>query len=117
MKPVVFNLKTMSPGAAEDNDVYIGRGSKWGNPFIIGRDGTREEVVEKYFYHAARSPELLRSLPELTGKRLLCFCKPEECHGDVLVFLWMVWHAPNMQALLTSEDACEVVRGLAGRDL
>ena len=29
-------------------DVYIGRGSKWGNPFVIGKDGTREEVINKY---------------------------------------------------------------------
>ena len=32
----------------EDYDVYIGRGSKWGNPYRIGEDGTREEVIEKY---------------------------------------------------------------------
>jgi hypothetical protein len=30
-----------------DGAVYIGRGSKWGNPFVIGRDGTRAEVIAK----------------------------------------------------------------------
>lgn len=32
----------------EPYNVYIGRPSKWGNPFIIGRDGTREEVIDNY---------------------------------------------------------------------
>lgn len=66
-------------------DVYIGRGSKWGNPFVIGKDGTREEVINKYEKYLLNSPELLNSLHELKGKTLGCFCKPKACHGDVLV--------------------------------
>jgi len=65
-------------------DVYIGRGSKWGNPFVIGQDGTREEVIEKYRQYILNQPELLRDLHELDGKVLGCFCKPKACHGDVL---------------------------------
>ncbi len=68
-------------------DVYIGRPSKWGNPFIIGRDGTREEVIEMYRHYVLTHKELMRELPELRGKRLGCFCKPLACHGDVLVEL------------------------------
>jgi hypothetical protein len=66
-------------------DVYIGRPSKWGNPFEIGRDGTREEVVEKFQEWLLGQPALLRDAKrELKGKRLGCFCKPLACHGDVL---------------------------------
>lgn len=68
-------------------DVYIGRGSKWGNPFVIGTDGGREAVIEKYRTWIQRRPDLLNDLPELVGKRLGCYCKPEACHGDVLVEL------------------------------
>ena len=66
-------------------DVYIGRGSKWGNPFKIGQDGSREEVIAKYREYLWQSPHLLDSLLELEGKKLGCFCKPHACHGDVLV--------------------------------
>lgn len=68
-------------------DVYIGRGSKWGNPYIIGKDGTRLEVIEKYRQYIKKQPYLLKCLPELKGKILGCWCKPLSCHGDVLVEL------------------------------
>ena len=73
----------------EDYDVYIGRGSKWGNPFVIGRDGDRYEVVEKYKQYLKKqikNGEVTKTdLQSLAGKRLGCFCKPKKCHGDVLV--------------------------------
>jgi hypothetical protein len=65
-------------------DIYIGRPSKWGNPFVIGRDGTREEVIAKYRSWIMSNPELLAQVGELRGMRLGCFCAPKECHGDVL---------------------------------
>ena len=71
----------------EDFDVYIGRPSKWGNPYEIGIDGTRAQVIEKYRRYVLRHPKLLASVRELKGKRLGCFCKPKACHGDVLVEL------------------------------
>jgi hypothetical protein len=67
--------------------VFIGRPSKWGNPFKIGRDGTREEVIEKYRAYIQTRPDLIAALPKLKGKRLGCYCKPLACHGDVLVEL------------------------------
>ena len=67
--------------------VYIGRGSKWGNPFVIGKDGTREEVIEKYEKYLRNNSDLIGSLPELSGEILGCFCKPKACHGDVLIKL------------------------------
>lgn len=71
----------------ESYDVYIGRPSKWGNPFEIGRDGTREEVIAKYRRWIRKQPKLLASLPELHGKVLGCWCTPAPCHGDVLLEL------------------------------
>jgi hypothetical protein len=69
-------------------DVYIGRGSKWGNPFVIGKDGDREEVIEKYKTWIQTQPHLMASLHELKDKKLGCFCRPwHHCHGDVLVEL------------------------------
>lgn len=68
----------------EPYDVYIGRGSKWGNPFVIGKDGTREEVIEKYRQYILSKTFLLESLHELKGKTLGCWCAPKACHGDVL---------------------------------
>lgn len=64
--------------------VYIGRGSQWGNPFVIGRDGTREEVIEKYSTWIRAGSFLLERLSVLKGKDLVCFCAPLPCHGDVL---------------------------------
>ena len=72
---------------SKDYDVYIGRPSKWGNPFKIGRDGTREQVIQKFREWIKRQPHLLEELEELRGKRLGCWCKPLPCHGDVLVEL------------------------------
>ncbi|MDP9120130.1 MAG: DUF4326 domain-containing protein [Acidobacteriota bacterium] len=68
-------------------DVYIGRPSKWGNPYVIGRDGTREQVIAKYRAWVLRRPELVAALSELRGKVLACWCAPQPCHGDVLVDL------------------------------
>jgi hypothetical protein len=68
-------------------DVYIGRPSKWGNPFEIGKDGTREEVIEKYREWIIKKPALMNALSELKGKVLGCWCSPKACHGDVLVEL------------------------------
>lgn len=65
-------------------DVYIGRPSKWGNPFVIGKDGTREEVITKYAAWVRTQPQLVAALPELRGKVLGCWCSPQPCHGDLL---------------------------------
>jgi hypothetical protein len=68
-------------------DVYIGRPTKWGNPFRIGRDGSRLEVIRKYRSWIMGNDDLLASLHELKDKRLGCFCSPKRCHGDILVEL------------------------------
>ncbi len=90
-------------------DVYIGRGKcplrgiegKWGNPFShkpsafnIIPCATREEAIARYQDYLLDTPELLDSLDELRGKRLGCFCRPNDgfggrlmCHGQILAGL------------------------------
>ena len=63
------------------------KASIWGNPFRIGRDGTREEVIAKYRDYILNRPDLMARLPELKGKTLGCWCKPLPCHGEVLAEL------------------------------
>lgn len=71
----------------EPFDVLIDRTTKWGNPFVLGKDGTREEVIAKFEAWIQTQPALMAALPELRGKVLGCWCAPKPCHGDVLVRL------------------------------
>ncbi len=68
------------------NNVYIGRPSKWGNPYTIGPDGDRTEVLAKYRTYAWTEFSA-RELKQLRGKTLVCWCKPLACHGDILIEL------------------------------
>lgn len=81
-------------------DVYIGRSQRaghgiFGNPYVIGQDGSREEVIEKfrnYFYERLNiDKQFKKSVEGLRGKVLGCFCKPDKgfsgkllCHGQVI---------------------------------
>lgn len=75
-------------------DVYIGRGSIWGNPFshlpssrakwIVG---SREEAIAKYVEWFKDQDDLILLLSSLRGKRLGCYCKPKICHGDYIASL------------------------------
>jgi Domain of unknown function (DUF4326) len=80
--PTVYNRKHAD---VPDDSVYVGRGSKWGNPFRIGPDGNRESVIKKYENWLAYQDNLLNSLNELRGRNLVCYCAPLQCHGDVLI--------------------------------
>ena len=69
----------------EPYDVYVGRPGRWGNPFRIGPDGSREEVLAKYRAWLASNSDLIGAARlELRGKVLGCWCAPQACHGDVL---------------------------------
>jgi len=76
--------------------VYIGRGSKWGNPFVIGRDGNREEVIEKY-RNRLMFDDMVLEVKDLIGKDLVCYCAPHACHGDVLMeFIEILYGKDNL---------------------
>ena len=74
---------------------YIGRPSPLGNPFIIGKDGDRTEVISKYkrwlllqLARPSKAKDELNRLIELYNERkelvLICWCAPAPCHGDVI---------------------------------
>ena len=68
--------------------VYVGRGSNWGNPFVIGIDGDREEVIAKYSEWALDNWTSIDGwLAPLRGKDLVCFCAPKACHAEILIEL------------------------------
>ena len=77
-----------------DYDVYIGRPSKWGNPFSH-KEGTlaefkisnRAEAIQRYEEWILTQPHLMGSLHELKGKTLGCWCNPKPCHGHTLAKL------------------------------
>lgn len=83
MSVEVVNLRT------EPHDVYIGRPSRWGNPFPLKSSETRGATIERYrqwlWTEIQAGRVTVRELIELDGKVLGCFCKPAPCHGDVLV--------------------------------
>jgi hypothetical protein len=71
----------------EPYDAYIGRGSIFGNPYIIGKDGSRNEVISRYedwFRFMLQDKRFFDAVCALKGKRLGCFCAPEKCHGDII---------------------------------
>jgi hypothetical protein len=74
-------------------DVYIGRAGKgkdgyFGNPFRLGITETRGTTLNRYrsyfFERLSNDPEFKRRVHELKGKILGCFCKPHDCHGDII---------------------------------
>lgn len=87
--PLVVNLKS-----GQEYDVYIGRPQKnqdpaecpWGNPFEVRVYG-RDKCIEMYKEWFPKQAHLMARLPELKGKRLGCFCTPNNCHGDFLAQL------------------------------
>lgn len=73
-----------------DGERFPKQDSIWANPFKVGRDGTREEVIQKYrlyIQEKLKKPDCKDALERLRGKRLGCWCKPEGCHGDILLEL------------------------------
>lgn len=68
--------------------VYIGRGTPYGNPYHIGRDGDRAEVIAKfetYFKERLQTdPQFWFQVRSLSGQELACHCKPMDCHGDII---------------------------------
>ena len=83
--PRVLNKRTDKIPA---DAVYVGRPSKYGNPFKIGKN-SRADVIDLY---RSRIVNILQStdshyLDELRGKDLVCWCAPLPCHADVLLEL------------------------------
>lgn len=85
----IETTKVANKDRGEEYDVYIGRGTPWGNPYAIGDDGmSRDDVIKKYKEYFSEkflsNPERLRELKSLKNKTLGCHCKPHACHGDII---------------------------------
>lgn len=102
MKPTRIQRKRTKAWRMPPNTVYVGRGSKWGNPFRVGVNGDAAECVRKYarwllpYSHRAErsglddfmiaSANLDEIRLELAGKNVACWCREgEPCHGDLLL--------------------------------
>ena len=85
-QPRVWNKR--DPDCPKDA-VYVGRPTKWGNPFVLGKDGSRTQDIEKYrcyiLDHVYTSDLFMADINELRGKDLVCWCAPESCHADILL--------------------------------
>ena len=89
-------IKDFEEWNSRDNTLYIGRNmsfyvpgtnkSKWCNPFSVKKYG-RDGCLKLYREYIIGDDELFNSLSELKGKELGCWCKPDTCHGDVLIEL------------------------------
>jgi len=77
--PRILNKRTdrIPPGA-----YYCGRPGPLGNPFVIGRDGTRDDVVDKFDAWAPTQPKLMAIIATLEGRDLVCWCAPLRCHCE-----------------------------------
>ena len=97
-----------------DKGRYIGRGSPLGNPFVIGRDGTRSEVIEKY--RAYLKDEIAKPnwkiinelnyigrLAATEDVTLVCFCKPLPCHGEVIMKIIAEYEPEDMPLVVANE--------------
>lgn len=92
----VVRIRRQGGQIVQDCDIYIGRAwslggwnleeSKWANPFPTKEYG-REESLRLYREYILNKPELLAQIEELRGKTLGCWCKPNACHGDILIEL------------------------------
>lgn len=79
IKTRVVNVKT------DEYDVYVGRGSDYGNPFAMEKEVQRDETIEKFRNYAFENTNLRHSFHKLENKLLGCHCSPKNCHGDVIV--------------------------------
>lgn len=92
-----------------DDAIYVGRPTKWGNPFVVGEDNsTHHEVVALYEIWIKGQPELLNALPELRGHDLVCWCAPDECHADVLLRLANAEESTSDSVTLTEQQWAEL---------
>lgn len=81
--PKVYNKHTDKDIPADA--VYVGRPSKWGNPYKVGLHGDRDTCVRLFRESCSRDDRVEGIRKELRGKDLVCWCAPKACHADVLL--------------------------------
>lgn len=112
VKTRVINRNTSSRVAIKLS-VYIGRPSKWGNPYPLIRESRRETVIRMYEHYIATrliKGEITQDdFSEFDGKNLSCFCYPKACHGDILVKLYYMTHEERLK---WANEICTVHGGM-----
>jgi hypothetical protein len=101
--PKRIQLRRVRGWRLPENAVSVARPGRWGNPFVVGRDGTREDCVALYaalldgrITETAAAPvaqqqkvqaHVAQHLADLRGKDLACWCPLDgrPCHADVLL--------------------------------
>lgn len=82
----VYNVRKKGQVPIPESAVYVGRPTKWGNPFRVSVDGSRDQVIEMYRAWVKKNTRLSEEIRrELKGKDLVCWCAPKPCHADVLL--------------------------------
>ena len=98
MPTIIVNINT-----TPSYDVYIGRPSKWGNPFRLCDHGDDRQLVLRKFEQLLRRKTHVHligeAVQELYGKRLGCYCHPASCHGDVWIKLMEEWRVDHGKAI------------------
>jgi Domain of unknown function (DUF4326) len=79
----ILNARDVGTASTADRK-YVGRPTKWGNPFIIGRHGDCKTVIAKHRAWIVQQPALMAALHELRAKHLVCWCAPDDCHAVML---------------------------------
>lgn len=89
MKPQRIQRKRLRGWKMPANTVYVGRPTRYGNPFLVGRQGDASECVRAYRSWLRTMPVLTADAKrELRGKNLACWCAiGQPCHADVLLEL------------------------------
>lgn len=81
-------MATVHIRSAGSEAVRVDRATRWGNPFVVGKDGTRDEVIERHrlwIWREVKAGRItLEDLASLHGKDLACWCAPQACHADTL---------------------------------
>lgn len=93
----IVNIKTHNIDWNSGSFLYIGRENKFygvkesifKNPYVIGRDGERSEVIRKFAQYAIKNKQIMDNLHLIDGKTLVCYCDidKEACHGQILIEL------------------------------
>ncbi len=112
--------KNLQEWMDDTNNIYVARAgvvfidkqrfpkcsSNFANPFKIGKDGTRDEVIQKYKTYIIKKLKddvfFQKELIRMKGKNIGCWCFPEPCHGDVLLEL-----IDNYETLINNYDECD----------
>lgn len=87
-KPKRIQRKRVKGWRMPENTVYVGRPTKYSNPYKIGTDLnlTREQAVNLFRQYIGKAYDIDEIKEDLKGKNLACFCKiGEACHADVLL--------------------------------